>query len=247
MQQPPHDPTPDALNAAPMLPRAHQAGPAVRGPAHPPTTPPTSPPTSPHAGIGVPGLVPPTQPTMWFAPPLPRWPVAIGVISVVFAGMGLVGWVVGIASWLAFRNVPMPGPGGGMQPNPAMQMFSGPYWWLDVVQSLIGGVCTFLLLWAGIATLRRRPGGRPLHLWFAGLFLVYLLGFNALSLMGLNPAMQRMNAQGAGGMGPAMAQQFMVTGIIVNTVALGAYPVFLLLWFAAPSRSPDQGVVHPPG
>jgi len=155
--------------------------------------------------------VPPVQ-TQGYIPQPKRsaWPTVIGIISTIFAAMGLICTPISLAI-NAF--------------NPATQKVHEfmPEWYRtwELGSGLVGVAFAVLLLIAGISLMKRRPIGRSLHLIYAIIGTVMTV-INAVAIVLLigetsdmpDPMRYGMIGGGAGG------------------VCLGlAYPIFLLIWF----------------
>lgn len=148
--------------------------------------------------------------------PSPRpsaWPKVIGIISLVFSGLGLVCGPLGKAANIV---------------NPASRevyaMFPDWFRTWETVSMLVGiGTC-ILLLAGGILLLRRRALARALHLAYGALGVVITL-VNAAVMVSLfsHP-----------GDLPAPLRAAMVSSAVVGVLAGMAYPVFLLVWFLRP-------------
>ncbi len=181
-----------------------------------------------------PGCMPPPPPGApqgyWApAPKQPSWPVVIGVISIVWAGLTLICAPINIASTL------MAPPQGGMGPAPAgpgdfdpMSVY--PAWYLTF--SLVGQFLNLgmgvLLLVAGIKLCKRQLTARLLHLiWaFTTLSLGILNMAIALSVMDLSDA-------------PDMMRPMVYVGVAIGAAIAFAWPIFLLAWFMR-SKTADQ-------
>lgn len=158
-----------------------------------------------------------------FAPqPMPSqqpragWPMPVGIISIVLAGLGLMCTPISLAQTWA-------GPGRSQ----VMQYFPPWYFSYAVISSFVGiGQCVLLLV-GGIFLLSRRPAAAILHLLYAVLGLLgALLGvFLMLSLV-----IPYVEAAGA----PAVVQTTMTLSLAVGLTVGMAYPIFLLVWFSRP-------------
>lgn len=181
---------------------------------------------------------PPTEPVWVHTAPPPKWPLVIGIISMVYGGGSLGMWAIGMVMWLAFRKVPLPtAPGAGAG---TMQLFTGPLWWVEVLTTVLTVATAIVALVAGVKTFQRRPSGRTLHLWFAIVYLALLASNLGLTLVGMNPALARMPRSPMGG-------SFLLANLILGFAVSAAYPVFALVWFVPRRRSPDHGATGGPG
>jgi hypothetical protein len=140
------------------------------------------------------------------------WPKVIGIISIVFASLGIVCTPISLG-----MNAVNPAS------KKAMEMF--PDWWhsYTLFTSFLGIAFAILLLVAGISLLRRRPSGRPLHLIYAGVtVIVTIVGTVVMVLMINTDSM------------PAAGRTGMMIGVVSGVFFGSAYPVFLLIWFLRP-------------
>jgi hypothetical protein len=114
----------------------------------PPITPMSAPPTGPPVR-----MAPPTEPGA-VAETVPTWPPAIGVLAIVFGGLGLVSSAATPAMFLIMSAV------GGTSSSPAMTPIGWAVW----------AVSLPLAVWhivAGILTVRRRRSGPSQLVWWA--------------------------------------------------------------------------------
>jgi len=141
----------------------------------------------------------------------PGWPVAIGVISIVLAGMSLLFTPLGLIS-MAFTSSAMRSAGPpGMVPM-AVNVLP-----MQIVMALVGIAKGVVLLIAGIQLVRRRPSAAALHLVYAvaGVTVAVITTVILMHSM-LVLARAPMFAVMAAGLGPLMQL---------------AYPLFVLIWF----------------
>lgn len=172
---------------------------------------------------------PPTHP-VWFHTPAPaKWPLVVGIISAIYGVFNLSAHILTIALWLAFRGGKWPPMFGN---SGAMNFFTGAHAWVEIVSTAVGLLASLLLVIAGIRTIQRRPSGRPLHLWYAWLFLAAVILTSAASLLGINPALSRTQA------GFKPTGNFLIANVLLGLVIAGAYPTFILIWFLPRSRTP---------
>jgi hypothetical protein len=169
-------------------------------PAYPPPPPPAPPPPPPPY---------PQRP--------PSWPKVIGIISIVFAGLGLICTPIGLATREAA------GPAG------AEAMEGAPPWYAtyQTASALAGIVVAAILLVAGILLCKRRPAGRTMHITYAILNIVVAVG----NVIAAASAVGQMDS------GPAGAAPFkgvFIGGIVIGLVIGLAYPIFILVWFTRP-------------
>ncbi|GJQ30944.1 MAG: hypothetical protein HBSAPP03_28280 [Phycisphaerae bacterium] len=190
--------------------------------------------------------IPPSEPGDLELPPAPvKWPKTVGVISIVWAGLGLVcGGCLPVVGIAAMSMIP-PEMKAEFPPNMAG---TPALWGLGV----IGLLNALLLLIAGIITIRRNPIGGPVHLVYACLAVVLFAGSMFLQFQN-QEALARWAAENPG---TQFAKQMNMPGQKIGTyvgMAFGAvlglaYPVFLLVWFGAVKRGAsawpprDEGV-----
>ncbi len=176
-----------------------------------------------------------------FDPEPPSWPKVIGIISIVWAALGLtcmgcmtVGIVMQDFSSQMMANAK--GPNGESIPPMPDVMKSGALEW---AQMTVGFILAAVLLVAGIQLVRRNPIARLLHLAYSASSIV-------VTLAGLYPGLmkQRKIAEWAA-QNPdnfwATAQQqnaaFAQIAIAIAVVVGMAYPIFLLVWFGGMKRN----------
>lgn len=168
----------------------------------------------------------------------PAWPGVIGMISIVIASISLACGGCGLAVYGAMMPNLMRMMPEEMGPMPAVMRAPPAFY----VNGGIGIGVSILLLAAGIATLRRRPVGRRLHLVWAVLALINGLWgtWIALEWQAAIQEFARANPdhpwaqQQAGGRPAALA------GIVISAVLAVAWPLFTLVWFGAVKPRPEQ-------
>lgn len=174
-----------------------------------------------------------------FVPP-PAWPKVIGVISMLFAGLGLVCGGLGFA-FSVFGAGMVSGALEGDPPPPTMVF--GP---ADYAVAGLGLVLSVLLLFAGIMLFGRRPIGRTLHLVYA----VCAIPLNIFAVINSmtkqadavqwakdfpnNPIAQQMNAGGAAN------EIGQIVGLVLGLGLGVGVPLFYFVWFAAIKTKPVQ-------
>lgn len=185
---------------------------------------------------GVHRAVPPTEPMgLDVEPELPKWPKVVGIISIVFAGVGLTCSGCGVVGMtLSPQLAGMAGAQAGPLP-PSMQFGAMQY-----VQVGVGVVLTLVLLAAGIATLRRRYTGRPLHLVYGVLTIPQLIW----SIMTQLDVATKMNQWVAANPDSPFAQGHSPAGVWIGigmTLLIGLpWPLFCLAWFGFVKTKPDD-------
>jgi hypothetical protein len=181
---------------------------------------------------------PPTLPDLdALEPPhsSPKWPKVIGIISIVWGVLGIS--CTGCGGVMLF-SMPMMLPPemtqGGLPPTmqPSLGMLAN---------YAIGMLMSIFLIAAGVATVRREPAGRTLHLVFAGISLITTafgayIGYRMQSQMAQWRADHPDSPFAQGGGGGELI------GLIIG-IALGlAYPIFLFIWFGLiKTKASDMG------
>lgn len=164
------------------------------------------------------------------------WPVVIGVISIVWASLGLVCTGCGAGVLAALPSMMQ-----SQGPLPPSMMMSG----MMALNMGLGLVLAILLLIAGILTLRRNPVGGKLHLVYAVLALPLVafgiwIQFQQLAAMeqwvAENPSSPF--AQGHSSAGNMIGMGF---GVVLG----GGWPIFLLIWFGVVKNKAGSMGVRP--
>jgi Zn-dependent protease len=143
-----------------------------------------------------------------------RWATAIGIVSVCYASLGILFWLLLLGLIVVGAHVARPAAEDLAEPAlpaTASYVFGG-------VSALCLGM-SMLLLVGGILLAARRPGGRWAHLIWAGaaLLLPILMG-GFLAVDRAIPA-------------PRQLQQGPFLAVAAVDLAVAAYPVFVLWWF----------------
>ncbi|MBI1190389.1 MAG: hypothetical protein GC200_06890 [Tepidisphaera sp.] len=161
------------------------------------------------------------------------WPKVVGILSIVWGSLGLLGGVCGVIGLVATPILMANAP--GFDPNnmpPTMVM--GP---LKILLFTLGFCMSGLLLFAGITTVGRRDVGRLAHLvWAFGGLLVLLLQlwvqFGDAKAMEAWIAANQSSPFAKGG----------TAGIYIGlgvAVVLGLpWPLFLMVWFGLIKNKP---------
>ncbi|MEK6703735.1 MAG: hypothetical protein AABZ53_15855 [Planctomycetota bacterium] len=163
---------------------------------------------------------------------VPQWPKAIGIVSIIWAGIGLTCLGCGVIGMTVGQNL--------MTEEMRAQSPPMTFGLMQMIVMGLGGVNALLLLVAGIMTLRRMGVGRWLH-------LAYALASLPLFAVGMWYTLQQQDEQkqwylehpespGAkmmSGSGGSLQLLLLVLQIVLS---LG-YPVFLLIWFGLVKRS----------
>lgn len=154
-----------------------------------------------------------------------KWPTAVGVISIIYAGLILLSTSINALGrvW----------PGGTTRD----MMAAMPSWYVasQAATTVLQTALAVLLLVGGILLLRRRPASRGLHLaWAWGAAALTVLGFAiALWMMPvMERELQRAMPPGTGSVAAgAIATGAMWLGVIGGFVIGLVYPIFVLAWF----------------
>jgi hypothetical protein len=164
----------------------------------------------------------------------PAWPKVIGILSLVWACLGLTCGACGVGWMLVGPALMPPDMRAQMPPN----LMGTPAMWVNMTLSMIN---TVLLLVAGVVTLRRHAAGRLLHLGWAVIAIV-LWGAGVYLQIGQQEALKQWAAQNpdtpfARQMNSLGSQIGQMAGMVIGAIFGLAYPVFLLIWFGAVKRS----------
>jgi hypothetical protein len=168
---------------------------------------------------------------------VPQWPKVVGILSIVWASLGMTCGLCGIAGLVAAPMM-MP-PEAAKDLPPTMHMGIG-----QAVHMFAGISHGVLLLVAGILTLRRSMTGRMLHLIY-GLTSFVLLAFGVWLNLKLQAETKDWAVQNPDNpMAKAMSQPGSELG---NTIAVGAmivfgtiWPLFCLVWFGLVKRTNES-------
>lgn len=140
----------------------------------------------------------------------PTWAKVIGIISIVFGGLGV------LCTPINLMNI---------RANPHVREMFGPQLvTAQTVSGLAGIVSAALLLAGGIYLLKRRRVGVTLHYVVAILNLVLIVA-NLVAMLTMAPG---------GRMG-----MLVTVPSILGTILGAAYPVFLLIWLSRPPVRAD--------
>ena len=154
------------------------------------------------------------------------WPIAIGVVSIVFGSMGLLNTGCGSAFMLMLPMLPPE-----IQEQ-AGQQASGPVYVLQIGQQCAGFILAGLLLFAGIAACRRKPSMRGLHLGWSGLKIAMALIVFAISMTMISDMVDQLNEQfSSQGMDIHITEGIVIIILVATALWAILWPVFLLIWF----------------
>jgi len=173
----------------------------------------------------------PLDPQIELAPA--SWPKVIGIISIVWACIGLSCLVCGVGMQLTFGPNMLP-PEFRDNPPPSMK-----FGILQVIQAVISIITSVLLLAAGIQTARRNFSGRTLHLIWGGISVLAILygAYTAWLVQQETLVWARSNPDN-----PIAKQTLSAPSVGIAISALiftifSIYPVFILFWFGAIKRT----------
>ena len=158
------------------------------------------------------------------APPSGKstWSKVIGIISIVFGGLGLLCQSVSMTinaftKSVAYRQ-------GAYNARP--EWFST----YLIVSSVVGIVVSVLLLSGGICLLRRRRSGRSLHVTYGILAIATTIITQIISVVFIYPPM--FHSLVGSNVAEIGEKAGTIGGIIFGAVYSLAYPIFLLVWFS---------------
>lgn len=169
-------------------------------------------------------------PTQTAGPQLPprqsSWPTVIGIVSIAFAGLGILGGFCGLVVALIMPRI--------MPPNQATAAGVPPDWmpWMAVMW-LVGISLTVVLLIVGIGLLQRRAWSARLCPWWAAVYIVYAVISSIVNFFMQQDQFAEMSqttqpASIPPGFGKTVASFSFVFGLVWAC----ALPVFMLIWFS---------------
>ncbi len=179
-----------------------------------------------------PRFAPPTEPSVMPPPPEhSSWPGVLGIIAIVFGGLGILGALWGLVGQQFIQNTGLAGVPGREAISQVMEDWKS---WL-LVQSGLSGLIAMLLLFAGIGLVRQKPSGvSQAKVWaVAKLVFAFIVVYVQMKSQ---PHAMRAVFESTAGPGPqvsdAMLQLLVVAGAAITIIWLAALPVFVLIWFA---------------
>ncbi|MBX3386943.1 MAG: hypothetical protein KF768_10260 [Phycisphaeraceae bacterium] len=190
--------------------------------------------------------VPPTSDQFGFQPEpeVPAWPKVIGIISIVWASLGLFCGVCGLLQMVAgsaFQPPTAPGAPAFQTPPPSTLM---------MVTSVLGLIAPVLLLIAGIMTVQRKAAGRSLHLVYAVVSIILTIVGIVVAMSTMDETLKQLEAQMAAESDPNAAAQMQsmmpmmrmgaYIGVAVSGLLGVAYPLFIAIWFGLIKRDPSE-------
>jgi hypothetical protein len=173
---------------------------------------------------------------------LPRWPRVVGTISIVWAALSLTCGGLGLVYFMAMPWL-LKMAEDKLGPAPSVMYPAGPIW----VVTGIGLIWSVLLLTAGVLTVRRNAGGRPLHLFWAlsgcvltgvSLYFNYKWQSGIAAWAAENPG-SGWAKQAGGGRG--------MIGLAIGVVLGFWWPVFCAVWFGVFKTRADAMTRLDPG
>lgn len=166
--------------------------------------------------------------------PRPAWPKVIGIISIVFGGLGLVCGVLGVGSVMFMPSMMSGQTFEGGTPPVFPYVPASP---VMMALMIVGVLWAVMLIVAGSMLVARKPVARPLHIVYA--IVSTLLGAVTMKMqvdqqnlmmdwMRDNPNAQitQMSGGNVGGL----------IGLAVGGFFAFAWPLFILFWFLVVKR-----------
>ena len=191
----------------------------------------------------------------------PTWPKTIGIVSIVWASLGLTcsvcytGSYVFVEPIMGFAMKAAAQQSGGTASSAANVQVPPAYLpnVLDWVTVILWVGITGFLLFAGITLVKRRVQGRTFHLAYAvaSVFITGLRAFAEYSKqteiqawIAANPDIPFAKQQAAS----PFASSATVIGVILTALVATIYPAFILIWFLFIKKNPAEiaaGVEEP--
>jgi hypothetical protein len=173
----------------------------------------------------------PLDPQIELAPT--SWPKVIGILSIVWGGLGLTCIACGIGGiLLGPALMPAEMRDGPLPPN----MRVAPW---QAGMFAVGFALSVMLIVAGVQTLRRNMAGRTLHLAWAALSILLTIVNIYFGWRQVIEVEQwiRDNPTSPFAKGPQMSRSASMTLVIgLNCIGI-IWPAFLLIWFGAVKRT----------
>ncbi len=181
--------------------------------------------------------MPPTFGEPEFPQAVPTWPKAVGIISIVWASLGLIcNGCTALSSLLQPMLLNMVPP---EQQQQMQQQMAGQNTAVSIVLAVVGFLLSCLLLYAGIQLVRYQWPARALHLGWAALALVIgivgaVVGFGQMRAQVAAQMQQMQNDPNMAGNAQQMqggieAFAYGMYGCMVFFML--SYPLFILIWF----------------
>lgn len=164
---------------------------------------------------------PPVRPSGPISDATPRWPTVIGVLLIVFGGVGLLMRGFSLVASFAMQSVPM---FADALPPPHL-------WAWTIVLGIVGLPVSLLHLLAGVQTVRRRPSAYALAMGFVAYAVLVLIPGTILQYQTTQWQFQQAAQQGQP-MPPAMTSGVFVLATMLLGVAFSlAWPTFVAVWY----------------
>ena len=160
-----------------------------------------------------------------------RWPKVVGTISICWGGFNLLCGACGMSMIFLMGTMtaqaektmgPMP---DVMKPNMA-----------QIIVGFISFIAPVILLIAGIATVKRRPAGRSLHLTYAVISIVLSGVATVIGFMHQMDVLEWAKHNQSDKWAKAAGSPFAYIGIAVGLFLGMAWPFFCMIWFGAIKR-----------
>lgn len=191
---------------------------------------------------------PPVEPQL--AKERPSWPVTVGVISIVWASLGLLCGVPGAVLPLFTEQMMNFAAQANEIDEPFPDVFkpSGAVIAITILRVL----WVVILLVAGIMTVKRAQHGKATH-------VIYALGSAVLTILATILAVQTALDQAqwikdnpdspwadflGGGGAPGMQGGLTVASSVIDGVVSLVWPVFCLIWFGLMKKDPAEGTTQ---
>ncbi len=174
----------------------------------------------------------------------PKWPMVVGIISIVWGSLGVICNGCGALSPVlgnAMVNMVPPEQQEQMRQQMAASS-SAPM----IAVAVLSVLLSILLIVAGVMTLRRQAIGRPMHLGWAAIGTLTALAGVFFGWANAQ-AMQQQMPPGADATQAAAQQAGMVGGLVFGLCLSLIYPIFCLVWFGAMGKKPEVGAPRTDG
>ena len=170
----------------------------------------------------------------------PAWPKVVGIISIVWASLGIVCNICGAAGQaMQGAIIGMVPPEQQEQMRQQMAAQSTP---LTTALYIFGALVAVLLLAAGITTVQRKPLGRVLHLAYGAIGVLMTIVGTAITISVLNAQVAQLQADPSTPPQQLQGMQFgMYFGVVFGACFGLAYPLFCLVWFGMLGKRPEAG------
>jgi hypothetical protein len=163
----------------------------------------------------------------------PSWPKVVGIISIVWASLGLTCTGLGVLG-LLFMPM-MAGAAQGQSLPPTMQ--PGILMWVNLA---VGFVVVLLLMAAGISLVNRRPSGRSLHLVYGVTGILTSSYGLFVQWQGIQQMAQWRQANPTSPFAQGGSPTADLIGLLFGAVLGLAWPIFCLIWFGLIKRTHDS-------